>query len=174
MSSNFNPEDQPTLFTDLARNPDLPNQPIVVSMSAIQHTSSNFVGLKPGAIAGRVDRIGVLQEGLRSRIRQLVGGPRRIEYIIATGNNSTFDENTTQHTVPDLKNAFAVGPYRHLSALLVDSDQPHEPDKLIIELDSIFSDLHEIDISIAGMQNSIDETRKATRSILAELKQLDA
>ena len=173
MSGNFNPEDQPTLFADLARNPDLPNQPIVVSISDIQHTSSNFVELKLGAIAGRVVRIGGLQGGLRSRLWQL-GGPQRIEYIIATGNNATFDENTTQCIVPDLKNAFAVGSDMHLSALMVDSDQPHEPDELIIELDSIFSDLHEIDISIAGMQNSIDETREATRSILAELKQFDA
>ncbi len=173
MSGNFNPEDQPTAFADLARNPDLPNQRIVASISDIQHTSSNFVVLKRDAIAGRVTAIGALQGWLVSRLWQL-GIPQRIECIIATGNNASFDENRPQHIVPDLKNAFAVGPDTHQSALLVDSDQPHEPDKLIIELDSIFSDLHKIDISIAGMQNSIDETREATRSILAELKQLDA
>jgi len=172
MSGNFNPEDQPTVFADFARNPDLPNQPIAVSISDTQHTSSNFFVLKSGAFAGRVTRIGGLQGGLRSRLWQL-GGPQRIEYIIATGNNATFDENTTQYIVPDLKNALPVWP-DYLSALLVDSDQPHEPDKLIIEINSIFSDLHEIDISIAGMQNSIDETREATRFILAKLKQLDA
>jgi hypothetical protein len=115
----------------------------------------------------------VYRGGQGSRLWQL-GIPQRIEYIIATGDNDTFDENTTQYIVPDLKNAFAVGPDTHLSALLVASNQPHEPDKLTIELDNIFSDLHEIDISIAGIQDSIDETREATRSILAELKQLDA
>jgi hypothetical protein len=171
MTGNFKPEDQPTVF--IARNPDLPNQRLVASISEILHTSSNFVVLKRDAIDGRVTRIDALQGGLGSRLWQL-GIPQRIEYIIATGNNASFDENTTQYIVPDLKNAFPVGPDTHLSALLVDSDQPHEPDKMIIELDSIFSDLHEIDINIAGMQNSIDETREATRSILAELKQLDA
>ena len=174
MSVNSNPEDQPTVFADLARIPDLPNQPIVlVNTSGTQYTSSKFVVLKRGANAGRVNRIGGLQGGLGSRLWQL-GIPQRIEYIIAAGDNDTFDENTTQYIVPDLKNAFAVGPDTHLSALLVASNQPHEPDKLTIELDNIFSDLHEIDISIAGIQNSIDETREATRSILAELKQFDA
>jgi hypothetical protein len=174
MSVNSNPEDQPTVFADLARNPDLPNQPIVlVSIPGTQNTSSKFVVLNRGAIAGRVTRIGGFQRGLGSRLSQL-GIPQRIECIIAIGDNATFDENTTQYIVPDLKNAFAVGPDTHPSALLAASNQPYEPDKLTIELDNIFSDLHEIDISIAGIQNSIDETREATRSILAELKQLDA
>jgi hypothetical protein len=66
MSVNSDPEDQPTVFADLARNPDLPNQPFVlVNISGAQYTSSKFVVLKRGAIAGRVTRIGGLQGGAR-------------------------------------------------------------------------------------------------------------
>ena len=170
MSINPNPDDQPTVFTDSFRDPDLPNQLIIaIGMLDIQYVISKY-----GAIAGRASRRSGLQGGgLGSRLVR-VRGPQRIEHIIATGESATLDEKATQYIVANLKNAFAVGPDTHLSALLVASDQSDESDKLMIELDSIFSDLHEIDISIAVMQNSIDETREATRSILAELKQLDA
>ena len=169
MSINPNPEDQPTVFTDSTRVPDLPNQPIIV----IDIPVTQYVISKYGAIAGRASRRTGLPEGLGSRLVR-VRGPQRIEHIIETVESATLDEKTTQYIVANLKNAFAVGPGTHLSALLVASDQSDELDNLMIELDGIFSHLHEIDISIAGMQNSIDETREATRSILTELKQLDA
>lgn len=173
MSINSNPEDQPTLFSGTARIPDLPNQPIIViSISSTQYTPNKFIS-KYGAIARRVGGRGSLQGGLSSR-RVQIRGPQRIEHSVATGGSATLDENTTQYIVAGLKNAFAAGPNTHLSALLFAPDQSHESDKLISELDNIFSDLHDIDISIAGMQNSIDKTREATRSILTELKQLNA
>lgn len=163
MSTNPNPDNQAIVVTGTARDPDCPNKSIVVEL----------ISKYSGSSAGGVGRRGSRQERLRGR-RAQARGPLRIEQIIVRGGNATLSEIYAQDIVTGLRNAGVVSSSRNLDDLLNIADQSLESNELISELDTIFSDLHEIDSSITVMQDQIDELREGTRAILAEITQLTA
>ena len=175
MSANSNPEVEPAAFTDSAREAPENGAPARAApwsnLGPLSLTSAIKGVLEIPNLPDLVLIVSRRQESLACwplRLRR----PQPVDYVSAIEVPPGL--GSFQYKGADLGNAVIVDQFVHFRPLLATSDRPDEPEDLLTELNGIFSELSKIDINIAEMQNSIDEKREATRSILAELKHINA
>ena len=176
MSANSNPEVEPAAFTDSAREAPENGAPARAAPWSNLAPSSLTSAIKGvlEILPNQPDRVLIVsrRQGRLACWPLRLRRPQPVDYVPAIEVPPGL--GLFQHKGADLGNAVIVDQFVHFRPLLATSDRPHESEDLLTELNGIFSELSKIDINIAEMQNSIDEKREATRSILAELKHINA
>jgi hypothetical protein len=117
----------------------------------------------PGRLISRsASRSGV---GGRRDSRQVGRRSRQVRVVVQAGN-ATFDK-VMGGTLEISGMSMSFNPRDRLRMIGL----PLESNELHSELENIFSQLHEIDGNITKANNSIDELRETTRSVLVEMSQ---
>jgi len=93
------------------------------------------------------------------------GGRRPIPVQVVVQGTNTSIEGVTFGTLE----ISGVSPSFNSMALVRLTGLPPETSQLDSELNDIFSQLHDIDVSISNANRAIDELRESTRSIICDM-----
>ena len=93
------------------------------------------------------------------------GGRRPIPVQVVVQSTNTIVEGVTYGTLE----ISGVSPSFNSMALVRLTGLPPETSQLDSELNDIFSQLHDIDVSISNANHAIDELRESTRSIICDM-----